>query len=138
MHRVELGFGRRGAEVVEEARVVVDGAAKRLARVRRQPLHRGSPRGLDRRRLAERGLERCRRVDLERAQGDAGQAELGLDHLALLGDPERAVDRSGRLRSDREVCRTAAAADAAAAAVEERDRHAVRAADVSTIDSCAL
>ena len=41
---------------------------------------------------------------------------------------EAAVDRSGRLRLDREVDRSAAAADAAAAAVEQRDADAVAAA----------
>ena len=76
----------------------------------------------------ERRFERRRRVDLERAQRDAGQAELRLDHLALFGDAQRAVDRTRRLRLDRQVGRPAAAADAAAAAVEQRDRHAVVAA----------
>ncbi len=78
--------------------------------------------------VGERRLERRRGVDLERAERDAGQAELRLDHLALFGHAQRAVDRSRRLRSDREVRRAAAAADAAAAAVKERDRHAVCAA----------
>ena len=129
VHRVELGFRRRGAEVVEEPRVVVDGPAERVARVRRQPVHRRAPRrARPAAALRERRFERRRRVDLERAERDARQTELRLDHLALFGDAQRAVDRSRRLRADREVRRAAAAADAAAAAVEERDRHAVRAA----------
>ena len=91
-----------------------------------------------RRGAAERGLERRRRVDLERPQRDARQPELRLDHLALLGDAQRAVDRTGRLRLDREVRRPAAAADAAAAPVEERDGARRAGAHASTIDSCAL
>ena len=46
--------------------------------------------------------------NLERAKGEAGQAELRLDHLPLLGDPEASVHRSGRLRLDGEVRRSAA------------------------------
>ena len=109
VHRVELGFGRRRAEVLQEPRVVVHRPAKRVARVRRQPLHRRAPRGLERRRVGERRFQRRRRVDLERAERDAGQAELRLNHLALFGDAQRAVDRAGRLRADREVRRAAAA-----------------------------
>ena len=121
--------GVAARKYVDEARILVDDAAKRVARRRRTAApslsrHAGSTGDG----VAERRLERRGRVDLERPQRDAGQAELGLDHLALLGHAQRAVDRSGRLRADREVRRPAAAADAAAAAVEERDRHAVRAA----------
>ena len=72
----------------------------------------------------QRGVERRGRVDLERAHGDVFQPELRLDHLALLGDAHRAVDRSRRLRLDGDVGRPAAAAHAAAAAVEQRDAHA--------------
>ena len=126
VHRVELGLGGRDAEILEEAWIVVDRPAKRVARVRRQPIHRGAPGGCRWRRLGEGGFERCRGIDLERAQGDAGQPELRLNHLALFGDAQRAVDRSRRLRANREVGWSAAAADAAAPAVEERDRNTVR------------
>ena len=60
-----------------------------------------------------------------RPHRDVGQAELRLDHLALLGHAQPAVDRTRRLRPDREVGRAAAAADAAAAAVEQRQLDAV-------------
>ena len=80
------------------------------------------------RRRRQPRFERAGRVDLQRPQRDVGQAEQRLQHLALLGHAQRAVDRAGRLRHDRQVGRSAAAADAAAAAVEQRDRDAVAAA----------
>ena len=48
-----------------------------------------------------------------------GFGVLRRDHLALLGDPERARDAARRLGEDGLVARAAAAADRAAAAVEE-------------------
>ena len=97
-----------------------DSAARRAAsRSMRAPL------GGRRLRRRERRVERRRRVDLQRAHGDVDQAELRLDHLALLGDAQAAVDRARRLRPDREVGRPAAAADTAAAAVEQRQLDAV-------------
>ena len=68
----------------------------------------------------QRRRQRRRRVQLERPHGDVGQAELRLDHLALFGDAQPAVDRTRRLRLNRKIRRTAAAADAAAAAVKQR------------------
>ena len=64
------------------------------------------------------------------------QPELRLDHLALFGDADRAVDRSWRLRLDGDVRRPAAAADAAAAAVEQRER-TLASRHAATIASCA-
>ena len=57
--------------------------------------------------------------------GDLGQRELGREHLALLGHLHAARDRARRLRVDRPVRGTAAAAERAAAAVEEDPRDAV-------------
>ena len=118
-------LGRGGAEISQEARIVVDGAAEIVARGPGDAVHRRAPFAADRPRRAERGLQRRRRVDLERAEGDTGQAELGLNHLSLFGDAQRAVDRARRLRLDRQIGRAAAAADGSAAAVEQRDGHAV-------------
>ena len=73
----------------------------------------------------ERGLQRGGRVDLQRAQCDARQAKLRLNHLPLFGDTKSAVDRPGRLRLNRECGGTTAATDAAAAPVKQRDRDAV-------------
>ena len=47
------------------------------------------------------------------------------DHLALLGEADLPVHGARRLREDRLVARAAAAADGAAAAVEEAQRDAV-------------
>ena len=57
--------------------------------------------------------------------GDLGQRELRRQHLALLGHLHPAGDRARRLRVDRAVGRPAAAAQRAAAAVEEHPPHAV-------------
>ena len=88
-----------------ELRVVVDRAAIRRARDRRQPLHRLAPGGLGRRSRGERRVERGAGVHLQRPQRDAGQAELRVNHLPLLGDAKRAVHRSRRLRLDRDIGR---------------------------------
>jgi hypothetical protein len=58
-------------------------------------------------------------------------AELRLNHLALFGNPQAAVDRARRLRLQREIHRSAAAADAAAAAVEQRQVRPRVAADAN-------
>ena len=55
----------------------------------------------------------------------SGQRELRRQHLALLGHLHPARDRARRLRVDRPVGRPAAAAQRAAAAVEEHPPHAV-------------
>src|SRR3954470_1444780 len=43
VHPSELGFWCRGAEVLHEARMLVDDGAKRLARIGGEPLHAGAP-----------------------------------------------------------------------------------------------
>ena len=55
-----------------------------------------------------------------------GSAILAGDDLALLGDARSAVDAARRLGEDRVVARPAAAADGAAATVEQAQPHAVR------------
>ena len=59
----------------------------------------------------------------------SAQRELRRQHLALLGDLQAPGDGARRLRADRRVARPAAAADGAAAAVEELPRDAVLAHD---------
>ena len=56
--------------------------------------------------------------------GDGRVAVAVGDHFALLGDAQAAVDGAGRLRQDGPVGRPAAAADRAAAAVEDLHGHA--------------
>ena len=73
---------------------------------------------------ARRRLERGGDEGLEVAPGRRRLGVLGGDHLALLGDAQLAVDRAGRLGQDRLVGRPAAAADGAAAAVEQPQPHA--------------
>ena len=122
----DLALGRGRAEVLDEPRVLVDDLrGRRRARCRRRagPSPRARPAG-PAPGGAQRRVEHRRRVDLERAHGDVAQPELRLDHLPLHGDAQPAVDRSGRLRLQREVRRPAAAPDAAAAAVKERQRNA--------------
>ena len=65
------------------------------------------------------GLQGRRDQALQVAMRDAGFGVLGGDHLALLGQAQRTVDRTGRLGQDRVVARAAAAADGAAATMEE-------------------
>ena len=75
--------------------------------------------------LEQRRLERGGGQGLEVAPADLGVGVLGGDHLALLGDADRALHRARRLRQDRLVARAAAAADRAAAAVEQAQPDAV-------------
>ena len=112
---------RRGSTAMKRG-VVVDDARDRPSRdgVGERVHPRRATRRRARRRRRQRRVERGGRVDLERPQREPRQAELRLDHLALLGDAQPAVDRSGRLRLDGQIRRPAAAADAAAAAVEQR------------------
>ena len=81
------------------------------------------------RRLVLRARREERRGDdlLEMASGDLRAGVVGRDHLALLGEPEPARDRAGRLGEDGPARRTAAAPDRPAAAVEQRQRDAVAA-----------
>ncbi len=61
----------------------------------------------------------ARQQRLQVAVRDPRLGVLGGDHLALLGDPQRPLHRAGRLRQDGVVAGAAAAADGAAATVEE-------------------
>ena len=72
------------------------------------------------RRLREGGQQRRGDGRLEVPLGKPGQAVLEGDRLALLGQLEPALDRAGRLREHRGVCRSSAPAGRAAAAVEDR------------------
>ena len=71
-------------------------------------------------------VERGRDQRFEVAAAELGIRILAGDDLALLGDAQAARDASRRLREDRLVARPAAAADRAAAAVEQAQLHAVR------------
>ena len=134
----DLGDRRRRAEEVDEAGRAVDQVAVRVEGGRRTapPSRRGSVAA------SRRVRRRQRRNDassvaativsrLRRAR--CGLGELGGDDLALLGDPQRAVDRSRRLGEDRVVARAAAAPDGAAATVEQAQAHAVPRGDVDQV-----
>ena len=69
--------------------------------------------------VEQRRLQGGRHQRLQVAVGHPRFGVLGRDHLALLGDPQRPVHRARRLGQDRVVAGSAAAADRAAAAVEE-------------------
>ena len=77
---------------------------------------RGVAEALD---VEQRGFQGGRQQRLQVAVRDPRLGVLGGDHLALLGDPQRPVHRARRLRQDGVVARAAAAADGAAATVEE-------------------
>src|SRR5918996_6354801 len=64
-------------------------------------------------------FQRRRGKGLEVASAALGVGVLARDHLALLGEAQRRVDRARRLGEHRVVARPAAAADGAAATVEE-------------------
>ncbi len=85
---------------------------------------------LVRRRPREACLQRRRGERLEVAPAALRVGVLARDHLALLGEAQRAVDAPRRLREHRVVARPAAAADGAAAAVEQAQPHAARPAGV--------
>ncbi len=104
-------------------------AAKSLARVVAQAIHARAPLGRGGWCRRQPRLERPAGVHLHCPQRDVRQAEQSLQHLALLGHAQRAVDRSRRLRHDRQVRRSAATTDAAAAPVEQRDSNAMTPAD---------
>ena len=123
------GSGVAALEVGHEAVVVVHDGSIRRPRPFRQPRHRLTPFGQRLRGRHQRRFECRRRVDLHRPHRDVGKAELRLDHLPLFGHAETAVDRSWGLRADGEMCRAAATADAAAAAVEQRQGDTVVRAD---------
>ena len=73
----------------------------------------------------EHRQQRRRERGFEVAIGEAREAVLEGDGLALLGQLEAAPRMAGRLREDRGVRRAAAASRAAAAAVEDRELDAV-------------
>ena len=81
-------------------------------------------------RVVARGPVRHRRLDdggegkVEVAVGQPGQPVLVGDHLALLGDLDRAAHRAGRLAQDRRVSGPSAPADGASPPVEHRHPHA--------------
>jgi hypothetical protein len=77
-----------------------------------------------RRRAVERRAHRGGEERLEVAAADLAVGVLARDHLALLGQPQLALHAARRLREDRVVAGPAAAADGAAAAVEEAQPHA--------------
>src|SRR5438270_12825275 len=77
-------------------------------------------------RLERRGGER-----LEVAPAALRVGVLARDHLALLGEAQRPVDRPRRLGEHRLVAWPAAAADRAAAAMKKAQPHAARLADVA-------
>ena len=120
---VELGLGCGRAEIRNESRDLrtppIDRSPARDSRLR--PC--SAPFGLRRRPRRHRRLERGGRVHLERADGDVDEPELGLNHLSLLGRAQRSTHRAGRLRLNRQIRRAAAAADAAAAPMEQRQSH---------------
>ena len=89
-------------------------------------------------RAVERADERGARRQLELAVGDLRQRELRRQHLALLGDLQAPGHRARRLGADRRVARPAAAADGAAAAVEELPRDAVLAHDRGHVELRAV
>jgi hypothetical protein len=79
------------------------------------------------------GLEQAGRAHGEFVDRGLQVAVLVVQHLALLGELDLAVHRAGRLRQDRLVGRTAAAADGAAAAVEQPAAHAALAGDAQDL-----
>ena len=121
--RRDLGDRRDVAEERREAGVVVDERPIRLARGRGELVEDRRP-GVDRAGQA-RDVLGCRGEKngaghlLEMAAGDGHVGVVGRDDLALLGQLEPAVDRARGLAEDRPVRRSPAAADRAAAAVEE-------------------
>ena len=137
--RAELDFGRGGAEVGHELRLLVDDVAVGGFGGARERVHQTAPVG--RRRLA--GCRAWLRASPWcRARGSA-TAMSGKPNCAWIISPcsvtrSRPVDRARRLRLDREVGRSAAAADAAAAAVEQRQLHAGNRGPSSTSCSCAV
>jgi hypothetical protein len=72
--------------------------------------------------VQQRGLQRGGDQGFQVAPADLGVGVLGGDHLALLGQADLAVHRARRLRQDGLVAGAAAAADGAAAAVEQAQR----------------
>ena len=76
-------------------------------------------------RLQQARLQRRGGQHLQIAAADFGVGIFAGDDLALLGDADLAVHRAGGLRQDGVIARPAAAADRAAAAVEQPQAHVV-------------
>ncbi len=113
---------RRGMpEVIGEAGMLVHqraiGPTARCSQVGEDRLPLAEPRVVGR--WGSGGEEGGRGAPLQRPEGDATQAVLGVDHLALLGEPQPAVHGAARGGQDAAVGLAAAAPDGAAAAVEE-------------------
>ena len=99
---------------------------RQLGHDARAPLGRRRDRALV---LGGGGQQHGRGDLLEVPLGDGRVGVVGRDDLALLGELEPAVHGAGRLREDRAVGGPAAAADGAAATVEQRERDAVAPGD---------
>ena len=125
--RQVLDFLDRGRllEVRDEARLV-DQFAVHRPRTFGEPGCQGGPLGGRRRPPHGRGDEGGPRHLLEVASCDLGVVVAFREHLALLGQPERPVERLRREREDAPGGRTAAAPERSAAPVEEREVDAAR------------
>jgi hypothetical protein len=77
------------------------------------------------------GLQDRGEGQLQVAGGDSGQPVLVRDHLALLGDLDRAVDRAERLGHDRLMGGTSTPSDGPTPTVEEAQGDAVLVGDVT-------
>ena len=121
VQRRDLGDDGRVPEIIGEALGLVDQVAIGLEGLRRQLVHRGqiflARRALPR--LQQARLQRRGSEDFQIAAADFGVGIFAGDDLALLGDADLAVHGAAGLREDRLVARPAAAADRAAAAVEQ-------------------
>ena len=117
-------------EVGRQVRVLDEPAVAHVRRLREQVHHvvpAAQRLGVGARRAVQhRRLEGCGEGQLQVLAGQRRQPVLVGDDLALLGHLDLAVESSPWLREDRVVARATAAADRAAAAVEETQPHAVR------------
>ena len=117
---------RRGTlKVRDKVRVMTNHRMKLVQRVGGESVHLFTPLRLRHRRRAQRRLQHGSDVRLQGLGGHARQTELGLDHLPLLGDAHRTVDRTRRLRANRFRSRTATPSHGAATTVKQRQRNGV-------------
>mmetsp|Transcript_12574 Transcript_12574/g.41215 ORF Transcript_12574/g.41215 Transcript_12574/m.41215 type:complete len:474 (+) Transcript_12574:1590-3011(+) len=123
VHRGERRRRARRVEVLGEdaARRLVDGALESGGRLIGKALDECAVLGARQRRRRDGVLQHGDGVALQRVHRHTGRAEVRVDLLALHGDPVTARDGPRGLREESQVLRPAAAADGAAAAVEERD-----------------
>src|SRR5271170_2454870 len=75
-------------------------------------------------------VERCRDHELEIALGEHHVGILPVEHFALLGDADLAVEGADRLRIDGSVRGAAAAPDSASAAVKKTELDAALVRDL--------